>query len=919
MNKLYLIDAYALIFRAYYAFIRSPRINSKGFNTSAVFGFINTFEEIINREHPSHLAVVFDPAGPTFRHKEFQSYKANRDATPEDIHAAVPYIKQIMQAYGVKIVQQDGYEADDVIGTLARKAEKEGFDVYMITPDKDYGQLVSDHVFIIKPRTTHSDIEVLGVKEVMDKWGISSPAQVIDLLGLMGDTADNIPGCPGVGEKTAVKLINDFGSIENIIASTDKLKGVLKQRVIDNVQQILDSKYLATICTDAPVDFKPEEFAIGNQDTEALIDIFTRLEFKTHLAKLQNPQKNTPAEPPSLFDNVQESQLSVESPVKSAGLNSINHEYKILEDDADIQALVNELTASGLVAFSLITDSDDSMLCLPVGLALTAKPNQVSYIPFEADTELAMRTLGLFCPLFASNKVLKIGHSIKHQLIVLARYGVPVADNLFDTEVAHYLLQPEMKHDLPHLAFTLLNYTAIQPEKLFGAKGKKHLTPTQVSVPAVAEYVSEMADLTLKLYHILLADLEGQGLTNLFSDVEMPLLSVLARMEMNGVLIDDFALSQISDQLTVRMNKIEADIRHLVGSDINVSSPRQVGELLFDTLQLSEKAKKTKSGQYSTDEETLEALRSKHPVVGWILEYRALKKLLSTYVDALPRLINPHTGRVHTSFNQTVTATGRLSSSNPNLQNIPIRNELGRDIRKAFIATEGHKFVSADYSQVELRIMAHISDDENMVAAFNADYDIHAATAANIYHLPIDSVNDDMRRKAKTANFGIIYGISAFGLSERLGIARSEAKELIDGYFVSFPAVRKFIDSAIEQARRDGYVQTLMHRRRYLADINSRNAVVRSYAERNAVNAPIQGTAADIIKVAMVRIDRRLREEQLQTKMILQVHDELNFDVPDDELDKLLDIVKSEMESAYRLSVPLKVDIGIGNNWLEAH
>lgn len=916
MNKLYLVDAYALIYRAYYAFIRVSRVNSKGINTSAIFGYLNTFDELMRREQPTHIAVVFDPAGPTFRHEQFSSYKANRDAAPEDIHIAVPFIKQIMDAYGIKVLQVPGYEADDVIGTLAVKAAALGFDVYMVTPDKDYGQLVTDHISIIKPRTGQTDIQHLGVQDITQRWGIDTPLQVIDLLGLMGDSSDNIPGCPGVGEKTAVKLINQYHSIENIIAHADEIKGAIGRKIKDNTRQILDSKYLATICTDVPVDFHPDQYARHDQNTPELIRIYTELEFKTHLAKLQPPLPSSPSSP-TLFDTpVTTVPAPSESPL--ATLATTPHTYRTITS-SDIDAIIADAMHSPRIAFTLITDTPESVTCTPVGIALSTREHHASYLPLPPDPATASHLLHRLAPIFTTPTIEKIAHNLKHQYIVLSRYGIDTAGTLFDNEIAHYLLQPEYKHDIDTLAPQYLRYTPIGIDTLIGAKGRRHTPIRQTDPDALARYAAERADITLRLHHTLRQNIADQNLTTLFTDIEMPLATVLARMEMTGVLLDHFALSQISEQLTARMTAIERNIRRLAGLDINLSSPKQVGELLFDTLHLSDKARKTKKGYYSTDEEVLESLRYKHPVVGDILEYRGLKKLLSTYIDALPRLINPHTGRVHTSFNQTITATGRLSSSNPNLQNIPIRNDQGREIRRAFIPTEGNIFLSADYSQIELRIMAHLSSDTNMLTAFRHDHDIHAATAANIYHTPIDQVTPDMRRKAKTANFGIIYGISAFGLSERLAIPRPEAKTLIDGYFDTFPAVRHYIDRVVGQAHTDGYVETLLHRRRYLPDITSRNTTVRSYAERNAVNAPIQGTAADIIKIAMVHIDARLREANLKTRMILQVHDELNFDVPPSELDTVTHIVRTEMESAINLAVPLRVDIGTGANWLEAH
>lgn len=925
---LHLIDAYALIFRAYYAFIRTPRINSKGVNTSAIFGFLNTFEELMRREQMTHAAIVFDPAGPTFRHKEFESYKANRDATPEDIRIAVPVIKELMTAYGIKIVEVPGYEADDVIGTLATRAAAQGIDTYMITPDKDYEQLVADHIYIIKPRKGKEDITTFGTRDVLDKWGIESTKQVIDLLGLMGDTADNIPGCPGVGEKTAVDLIHRFGSIENLLANTDQLKGAQRRNVETNIQQIKDSKYLATICTDVPINFSLDDYIIRPQDTVALITLLDNLEFRSHKIKLEVTTTYTDApiqaslfdQPPSTASTSTTTATAVPPPAPAVltTIDTYSHSFTHLDTAEAIDHAIAALLQAPIVAMSLITSTQESMTCRPLTIALAANATDAYIITLpQTDTGIATN-LRHFLPLFTSTDTVITTADIKHCHVVLRRYDIHITAPVFDIEIAHYLLQPEMKHDAVSLAQSMLNYECINLTST-APKGRKQADLTIVPQPILADLAAERAIVIHRLTIPLSQRIDDHDLRHLFYDIELPLSAVLARMEYNGVLVDDFALSQISEQLTARMASIERDIRSIVGSDINISSPKQVGELLFDTLALDDRARKTKKGQYSTDEETLESIRHKHPVVGKILEYRGLKKLLSTYVDALPRLINTHTGRVHTSFNQTVTATGRLSSSNPNLQNIPIRTDNGREIRRAFIASEGCTLLSADYSQVELRLMAHLSHDNHMIDAFRLDQDIHAATAAKIYHVGLDAVTSDMRRKAKTANFGIIYGISAFGLAQRLDIPRSEAKSLIDNYFESFPSVRQYIDEAIDEARRNGYVETLMHRRRYLPDISSHNAVVRSYAERNAVNAPIQGSAADIIKVAMINIDRRLREEGLKTKMILQVHDELIFDVPTDELATVTDIVRHEMEHAYRLTVPLRIDIGTGTSWLDAH
>ena len=961
MKRLFLLDAYALIYRAYYAFMRMPRINSKGMNTSAIFGFVNTLDDVLTREKPSHLAVVFDPSGPTFRHEAYEEYKANREATPEDIRKAVPIIKQIVEAHRIPVIEVPGYEADDVIGTLAGLAEKEGFEVLMMTPDKDYGQLVTEQIKIYKPRFGGSGFDTLGVAEVLEKWGLESTAQVIDLLGLMGDASDNIPGCPGVGEKTAVKLLQQFGGIDNMLAHTDEIKGALRAKVEANVEQIKFSKFLATIKTDVPVEFDEVRFVIEEPDVEALLRIYEELEFRSHIKKLDTRYETRDTRDKSgmgsLFDDVDSSQQSIvdsRQPGEASDLpgnsqlstfNSQLSTYVCVDTEEKQRKLVEVLMGVKMFAFDTETTSLDVLDAELVGFSFamhnaqctmhnsdlldSSENSQLSilnsqfptayYVPVNADRTEAQKTVDLFRAVFENEEIEKTGHNIKYDLMVLANYGVELKGRLFDTMIAHYLLQPELRHNMDYLAEILLKYKTIHIDELIGAKGKNQGSMRDVALDKITNYAAEDADITLRLREVLEPQIDEMGLRELFYEVEMPLVRVLAAMERTGVIIDDFALAQSSGVMTAEMQRIERHIREISGSNLNISSPKQVGELLFDVLKISDKPRKTKSGQYVTDEETLEGLRAKHPVVGEILEYRGVKKLLSTYIDALPKLINGKTGRVHTSFNQTVTATGRLSSSNPNLQNIPIRDEQGKEIRKAFIASEGHVFMSADYSQVELRLMAHLSQDANMLAAFNADHDIHAATAANIYKVPIEEVTSDMRRKAKTANFGIIYGISTFGLSERLGVSRAEAKELIDGYFMSFPGVKDYIDTTIENARRDGYVETLLHRRRYLPDINSRNANVRGYAERNAVNAPIQGTAADVIKIAMVKIADRLKREGLKAEMLLQVHDELNFNVPLDEEERVKALVREEMEGAVKLSVPLRVDIGVGANWLEAH
>lgn len=937
MKKLFLLDAYALIYRAYYAFLRMPRQNSKGLNTGAIFGFVNTLEDVLKREQPTHIAVVFDPPGPTFRHEAYAAYKAQREETPEDIRKAVPIIKQIVEAYRIPVIQVANFEADDVIGTLSKKAEKAGYEVFMMTPDKDYAQLVSEHVFIYKPRFGLSGFDTISIPEVLAKWSLKDVSQVIDLLGLMGDSSDNIPGCPGVGEKTAIKLLNEFGSIDNLLKNTDKLKGALKTKVEENREKIEFSRFLATIKTDVSIELEEDKLLKKEPDKEQLLALFTELEFRSFINKLlDNEQSVTSAKPTSKKQNIQQGVLfademtvvedtpqitldSVELVTDFASVATTAHTYKAVQTDTEIAELIALLSAQKEFCFDTETTSVEAINAELVGLSFAVEPHTAYYVPISANSAEAKVVFAKFKPVFENEAIRKIGQNIKFDLMVLDNYGITVRGSLFDTMIAHYLINPELRHGMDYLAEILLNYRTIHIEELIGAKGKNQLNMRQVSLEKITEYAAEDADITLQLKTVLEPQLAENQLDKLFYDVEMPLVRVLAKMEKNGVLIDDFSLAQSSQVLTGEMHRIEHEIQKTAGENINVSSPKQVGELLFDRLKVVEKAKKTKTGQYVTDEETLEALRSKHPVIGQILDYRGLKKLLSTYIDALPKLINNKTGKIHTSFNQTVTATGRLSSSNPNLQNIPIRDEQGKEIRKAFIADQGCLFVSADYSQVELRVMAHLSGDANMLAAFHDDYDIHAATAAKIYKVPLDKVTSDMRRKAKTANFGIIYGISAFGLSERLFISRKEAKDLIDNYFEIYPQVKQYIDDSIEKARINGYVETIFHRKRFLPDITSHNANVRKFAERNAVNAPIQGSAADIIKIAMVRIDRRLEEENLKTQMILQVHDELNFNVPTAELEQVKSIIKTEMEGAFPLRVPLKVDIGIGQNWLEAH
>lgn len=924
--KLFLIDAYALIYRSYYAFLKNPRINSKGMNTSAIFGFINSLEDVLKRENPTHIAVAFDPKGPTFRHEAYELYKAQREETPEVIRQSVPIIKDIIEAYNIPILEVPRFEADDVIGTISKQAEKEGFDVFMMTPDKDYGQLVSDHIFMYRPKFG-GDYEIMGVKEVLNKYSLTSVDQVIDLLGLMGDSSDNIPGCPGVGEKTAQKLLEEYGSIEKLLENTDKLKGALQKRVTENVEQIRFSKFLATIKTDVPIQFDAVKCVREKPNEARLTEIYTELEFRTFINKLTAEEKKpAPAKVAkgpvqgSLFDIFAPEEPSVPKYSTLADLKSIAHTYHLVDNEEKRENLGRFLLSQEFFAFDTETDGIDPLTAGLVGMSFAVKENEAWYVPVPADTEEAAKVIAHFSPALQNPQSLKIGQNIKFDILVLRKYGVRVAGPLFDTMIAHYLLNPELRHGMDYLADTYLKYKTIPIEKLIGPKGKNQLSMRDVPIAQIAEYAAEDADVTLKLKNYFAPELKKEGLESLFFDIEMPLIYVLAEMEETGVKLDTVALKQSSDVLTGELNKLEKEIHELAGVKFNINSTKQVGEILFERLKIEEKAKKTKTGSYSTSEDILEKMRSKHPIVGKLLEYRGLKKLLSTYIDALPELIRPETGKVHTSFNQTVTSTGRLSSTNPNLQNIPIRDDLGREIRKAFIPdNEDCIFFSADYSQIELRIMAHLSKDEHMIEAFRSGADIHAATAAKIYGIPVEEVTSDMRRKAKTANFGIIYGISVFGLAERLNIPRAESKELIDGYFKSYPGIRDYMDESIEVARDKGYVETIYKRKRFLPDIKSHNAIVRGYAERNAINAPIQGSAADIIKVAMVAIFKRFEAEGLKSKMILQVHDELNFNVLKEEQEKVKQIVLEEMEGAIKLEVPLIADCGEGANWLEAH
>lgn len=922
MQTLYLLDAYALIYRAYYALIRSPRINSKGQNTSAVYGFVNTLNDVLTTEKPDFIGIAFDPAGGTFRHEAYPEYKAQREATPEDIKWAVPVIKDIIRAYNIPILETPGYEADDVIGTLALQGVEAGLEVHMVTPDKDYAQLVRSGIFMRRPVHGAAGMEKLGPTEVCEKYGINNTDQVIDLLGLMGDTADNVPGCPGVGEKTAVKLINQFGSIDNLLENTDQLKGAMKKKVEENIEQIKFSKFLVTIKTDVPIQLDLDALRTTDANKDALRPIYENLEFRMFLKKMDGDvteKQNNVNSWGALFDAQPSVVQEEEKEISFKTINDVPHSYKLIETEEDAKLLCDKLLTFDTICLDTETTSIDAIRAKLVGLSFSVKKGEAWYVAVPRETEAAQHMVQIFSSIYENDKILKVGQNLKYDLTVLANYGIQLKAPLFDTMLAHYLVQPELRHNMDYLAEIYLNYQTIHIDTLIGPKGKNQKNMADLAPADICDYACEDADITLQLMEPLKAEMEKNQLTRVFHEIEMPLMPVLAQMERNGVRLDTEVLSETGEQFRQRMQQLETEIYELAGHPFTITSPRQVGEVLFDELKLNEKAKKTKSGQYSTGEEVLEAIKHKHPIVEKILAHRALKKLISTYIDALPKLIYPATGRIHTSFNQAVTATGRLSSSNPNLQNIPVRGDDGREIRKAFVPEPGCIFFSADYSQIELRIMAHLSADEHLVNDFRCGRDIHAATASRIFHKPIEEVSRDERRKAKTANFGIIYGISAFGLAERMEVSRTEAKELITNYFDTYPRVKEYMQTSVERARELGYIVTEFGRRRYLPDITSRNAVVRGYAERNAVNAPIQGTAADIIKIAMVRIAQRFEAEGIQSKMILQVHDELNFSVLPEELDHVKNIVIQEMEGAYTMSVPLLADCGEGKNWLEAH
>lgn len=914
--KLFLLDAMALIYRAYFAMNKNPRINSKGFNTSAILGFANTLYDIIRNEKPTHLGVAFDTMAPTQRHIDFADYKANREKMPDDIEKAIPYVIDMVKAFNIPVLMAEGFEADDVIGTLAKTAEKQGFITYMMTPDKDFGQLVTENILMYKPARAGDAAEVWGVAEVCARYGIERPEQVIDILGLMGDASDNIPGIPGVGEKTAIKLIQEFGSMENLLANTHQLKGKLKENVEQFASQGLQSKQLATIITDAPVPFEPENLKMGRPDFEKLKALFDELEFRTFAKRVFSEMQPATGD---LFGELPEDEQGREPGARKT-IATVDHHYELVEGSEAVKSLMTELLKHKTLSFDTETTALDAHTAELVGLSFAVKPHHAWYVPMPDNYHQCQQMLELFMPLFSNSQILKVGQNMKYDISVLRWYDMPVAGPLFDTMIAHYLIEPEQRHSMDYMAETLLNYSPVPIENLIGKKGKDQGSMRDVPLEQIKEYAAEDADITLQLYHKLAPGLEAGGLEKLMHNIEMPLVNVLADMEAEGVKLDIATLKEIGDQMHSEIVQLEAEIHALAGGAFNIASPKQLGEVLFEKLGLSTSAKKTKTGQYPTGEEVLSRLVHEHPIVEKILDYRQLTKLKSTYVDALPALVNPRDGRVHTSYNQAVAATGRLSSNNPNLQNIPIRTDRGREIRKAFVPrNKSFTLLAADYSQIELRIIAHLSGDKGMIEAFNTGHDIHAATASKVYGIPIGQVTKEMRRNAKTVNFGIIYGISAFGLSERLGIARGEASQIIASYFREYHGIKEYMNRQIEFARKHGYVETMLGRRRYLRDINSANSVVRSFAERNAINAPIQGSSADMIKLAMINIQAGMKKLGMQSKMILQVHDELVFDAHMDELETLKPLVASYMRDALPLSVPVVVEMNTGNNWLEAH
>lgn len=927
-KRLFLLDAYALIFRAYYAFIKNPRVTSKGVNTSAIFGFLLTLREVLQKQKPTHIAVVFDRPEPTFRHEMFPEYKATRDETPEDIRNSVPYIHKLLEAYRIPIISCPGFEADDVIGTLSRKASEKGFLTFMMTPDKDFAQLVSERVFMLKPSRSGNESVKWGVEDVKREFSVKEPSQVIDILALMGDTADNIPGAPGVGPKTAMKLISEYGSIEGLFEHTSELKGRLKEIIENNRGQIELSKKLATIELDVPVDLNEEDLVLEAPDTEKLKSVFNELEFRTMATEIlqaaeKQPRKQEPELMPAYGTEAAQGTLFGENPQSAAAdistIDSVPHVYTLIDTEEELREFAAKLMTMKEFCFDSETTGINPLDSEIVALAFSWEKASGCLVHFPASEKETRARLEILKPVFENPGITKIGQNMKFDIQVLGNYGIEVKGPLFDTMIAHYLLEPDMRHNMNMLAETYLSYSPVHIESLIGEKGANQKNMRSVPVEQIREYAVEDADVTYQLKEVFLPKIESEGLANLSENIEMPLIRVLADMERTGVRLNKDDLKGIADALREDIITLEKEIYDLAGAEFNISSPKQLGDILFVRLKLDDKARVTKTRQFNTSEEILQRLSSRHPIIGKVLEYRGLKKLLSTYVETLPGLADKRTGRIHTSFNQAVASTGRLSSNNPNLQNIPVRDERGREIRKAFIPGDGNIFLSADYSQIELRLMAHLSKDRSMIDDFLSGSDIHAATASKIFGVEIKDVTREMRSRAKTANFGIIYGISSFGLSERLTIGRKEAKDLIDGYFSSYPGVKKYMDESIAKAREQGYVTTMFGRRRYLRDIHSRNQVVRGNAERNAINAPIQGTAADIIKIAMVRIFDRLNTERLASKMILQVHDELIFEVVPGELETLKDIVIHEMTNAAKLDVPLKVDWGTGKNWLEAH
>ena len=932
-KKLFLLDAYALIFRSYYAFIKNPRITSKGLNTSAIFGFLLTLEEVLQKQKPTHIAVVFDTPTPTFRHEMYSEYKANRDETPEDIKKSVPYIKKLIEAYKIPVIDYPGFEADDVIGTLAKKASEKGFTTYMMTPDKDFAQLVTENVFMFKPSRSGNESVQWGVDDIKREFSVKDPKQVIDILALMGDASDNIPGAPGVGPKTAMKLVSEYGSVEELFKNTDKLKGKLKEIIEGNIEKIELSKRLATIDVNVPVDLNEKELETETPDAEKLKPLFDELEFRTVasriLSEIDKQEKSVPVMPVtdkpeqssagsvqgSLFFGSEEPALI---PSSLSTIGNTDHNYELIAGDASLKALVADALRQKEICFDTETTSINPLGAELVAIAFSWAKGSGYLLRFPESHDETKRLLDIIKPILQAPDILKIGQNMKFDIQVLANYGIEVAGPLFDTMIAHYLLEPDMRHNMNLLSETYLSYSPVHIESLIGEKGDQQKNMRSVDTEKLKEYAVEDADVTMQLKNVFEPRIKAEGLADLSSAIEMPLIPVLAKMERNGVILDTDELKSITSGLREDIITLEKEIYTLAGTEFNISSPKQLGDILFIRLKLDDKAKLTSTRQYVTNEEILQRLTHKHPIIDKVLEYRGLKKLLTTYVEALPQLIYKKTGRIHTSFNQAIAATGRLSSNNPNLQNIPVRDERGREIRKAFIPEKGYIFFAADYSQIELRLMAHLSRDKSMISDFLSGNDIHAATASKIFNVEIKDVTREMRSRAKTANFGIIYGISSFGLSERLTIGRKEAKELIDGYFNSYPGVKIYMDESIRKARENGYVTTMFGRRRYLRDIHSRNQVVRGNAERNAINAPIQGTAADVIKIAMVRIHDRLKNDNFKSKMILQVHDELIFEVPDAELEKLKEMVINEMSEAVKLDIPLKVEWGTGRSWFEA-